>query len=612
MSILQDKHYKEREPLETVFYARGIMHDLGIHVIEEWNSEDGDGCHALRIRMIGSDIGTNGKGVTREYALASAYAEFLERMQNGILASPLKFDVHMKSEFEFVDEKLLTACEIISSGGSFVSNLIQDMQLCRDDDNIAALQLFMSYRGYGKDGKYYCRPFYSLRDDKICYLPRELYYPFYGSNGMCAGNKPAEALIQGISEILERYVQRKVICGKLSLPEIPENYLKKFPKTYETYQMLLETKPEGYEYLLKDASLGGRYPVAAFIAVNKNKGCFGVRFGAHPDYGIAVERTLTEAFQGRDIERFASGSVLDFSNEFVDDQINVYNSFKAGIAQYPVELFLPKTTYAFHEVPDVSGMSNEQILDRMLEELLKEGRDVLLRDVSYLGFCSYHVIIPGMSEILPMTRHTSRVANTIGKAVPVLRNLGEASAEDLDIVRRYEDYVKYSHYDNMLTAQYGVPLSYSFPGDQFSLGGLYLSTMICYQREQYKEALERIKEFNNLNIPMGIDRPEYYRCLETYIAGKAKGYSAGEVEQVVRLFFDEETAVQVCGLLREPGNVLKLQYPKIVPYECGTCALAGDCRYDLVQRMQTVLWEKQKEALPDQTGLKKLAERLKR
>ena len=608
MGLLQEKHYKEAEPLETVFQLRRILHDLGIHVIEEWNSRDGDACHALRIRILGSDIGTNGKGITREYALASAYAEFMERMQNSILASPLKFDIHMKAEREFVDERTLTASEVISAGGRFIRYFLEHMHFCMDDDDIAAMQLGMSYKGQEKNGHYFCRPFYSLKQKEVCYLPREVYYPFYGSNGMCAGNGRAEALVQGISEILERYVQKKIIYEKISLPDIPMKYLQKFPETYQTYQNLLEKKPAGYEYLLKDASLGGRYPVAAFIAVNQNTGSYGVRFGAHPDYGIAIERTLTEAFQGRDLEKFTVGSILDFTNETVDDDINVYNSFKAGIAQYPVELLFVDEQYEFTPVQDVSGMSNDEILNAMLEKLLREGWDVLIRNVSYLGFHSYHVIIPGMSEILPITHRTSRVVNTIAKAVSVLRNLGGASPEELDLVRKYEDYVKYSHYDNMLKSQFGVPLSYLFPGDQFSFGGLYLSAMICYQRGQYEEALKRMREFNRLNLPVGIDRPWYYRAIETYIAGKSKGYPSEKIDFIIGLFFDKKTCEEVCGLLKSPENVLRLQYPKVIPYECEKCEMRDGCHYDIALQVHTALWERQKEYFPEQMELKDLFE----
>ena len=609
LEVLQKNHYKEEEPLETVFRLRGLLHDLGIHVIEEWNSKDKDACHALRIRVIGTDIGTNGKGMTREYALASAYAEFFERMQNSTLVSPLKFDVHMKSECEFVDEEILSAKELLRLKGSFIEYVIKEMGFCIDDDDIATMQFGFSYRGQDKSGGYFCRPFYSLCDRKVYYLPREVYYPFYGSNGMCAGNSRAEALVQGISEIIERYVQKKIIYDKLSLPDIPLEYLKRFPQTYEMYQELLKQKPKQYEYLLKDASLGGKYPVAVFIAINRNTGHFGVRFGAHPDYGVAVERTLTEAFQGRDIEKFAAGSLLDFTNENVENEINVYNSFKAGIAQYPVELFFSDVDDTFIPVPEVGNKDNEEILEHMIRNLMNEGRDILIRDVSYMGFPSYHIIIPGMSEILPITQKTSRLVNTIGKTVSVLRSLGEAAEEELDIVRIYEDYVKYSHYDNMLTAQYGVPLSYSFPGDQYSFGGLYLSAMICYRRGQFKEALERIVEFNQINIPMGIERPEYYRCMEAYISGKSKGYSLEKIESVIRLFFDEEICKEVCELMKDPKKVLQLQYPKVIPYQCDCCQMNQECHYDIVQKIQGNLFRKQREYFPNQLDLDSIIKR---
>ena len=51
---------------------------------------------------------------------------------------------------------------------------------------------------------------------------------------MAAGNSKDEALVEGISEIIERYVHRLVIQNRLSLPDIPESYIKKYPKLYST------------------------------------------------------------------------------------------------------------------------------------------------------------------------------------------------------------------------------------------------------------------------------------------------------------------------------------------------------------------------------------------
>jgi len=63
----------------------------------------------------------------------------------------------------------------------------------------------------------------------------------------------------------------------------------------------------GFGILVKDASLGGQYPVMNVTLLNPHdQGCFS-SFGAHPRFEIALERALTELLQGR---------ALDTLNEF--------------------------------------------------------------------------------------------------------------------------------------------------------------------------------------------------------------------------------------------------------------------------------------------------------
>lgn len=85
------RHYKERLPEETVTILKKILSDLGIAVVEEWKHEPVIDTYSLRLTIEGTEIGTNGKGITREYARASAYAEFFERLQNGLLFKNVKY-----------------------------------------------------------------------------------------------------------------------------------------------------------------------------------------------------------------------------------------------------------------------------------------------------------------------------------------------------------------------------------------------------------------------------------------------------------------------------------------------------------------------------------------
>jgi ribosomal protein S12 methylthiotransferase accessory factor len=86
------KPYKACDPLETVERVRAILDGLGIEVVESHTDEPDLGLYSCRIQMVLPEggrilpgIGSNGKGMTRAYSLASAYAEFMERVQNGFL-----------------------------------------------------------------------------------------------------------------------------------------------------------------------------------------------------------------------------------------------------------------------------------------------------------------------------------------------------------------------------------------------------------------------------------------------------------------------------------------------------------------------------------------------
>ena len=139
--------------------------------------------------------------------------------------------------------------------------------------------------------------------------------------------------------------------------------------------------------------------MAALIILEKNTGKYGIKLGCHPDFGVAMERTFTEAAQGQDIYQYSGRSIIDFYNCGVEEETNMYNTYKVGKGQFPYQVFGTDSDYPFTPVRDVSELDNATLMKQWCAEILEEGYDILIRDVSYLGFPSVHIIIPGLSEM---------------------------------------------------------------------------------------------------------------------------------------------------------------------------------------------------------------------
>ncbi|MCK2169447.1 YcaO-like family protein, partial [Thalassospira xiamenensis] len=91
----------------------------------------------------------------------------------------------------------------------------------------------------------------------------------------------------------------QIIEEELALPDVPPEVLAKYPNLVEGVEAL---EAQGFPVLVKDASLGGQFPVACVALMNPRTGGVFVSFGAHPSMAVALERSLTELLQGRSFE----------------------------------------------------------------------------------------------------------------------------------------------------------------------------------------------------------------------------------------------------------------------------------------------------------------------
>jgi ribosomal protein S12 methylthiotransferase accessory factor len=201
--------YKDAIPYDTIKGIRETLNRLGIDVYEQnWENVSSE-CFSVRLEIDGfPNAGTNGKGTTRSFALASAYGELMERIQNKKLFNKtygLKY-YHQT----FPDETIDDMSKFFTENPEITKHLINDFE----KDNF-----FELFRNYPKLS--YFSAYYDVFEGEKKKIPSVLVNMACGTNGMCAGNSSYEALCHGICEVMERYVSKQILYHQLILPEIP-------------------------------------------------------------------------------------------------------------------------------------------------------------------------------------------------------------------------------------------------------------------------------------------------------------------------------------------------------------------------------------------------------
>jgi len=235
---------------------RGILQEAGVYPVLKWEPGEFSGVASNRVYLDPvNGLGTNGKGTTERYAEASAFAELIERIQNYILH--IKAFGPMESPYPFAskypDEKDMTIEELLAQKDAFLDSLFGNLGFFLRLQKEAFLRK-MAKSLYGKeDGTIPVIPFVDFTGDRVIWLPIAIVTAFCGSNGMSAGNTMEEALVQGFSEILERYAQSRILSEGLTPPEIPREEL----MDYSLWPLICQIEAAGrYKVSIRDCSLG--------------------------------------------------------------------------------------------------------------------------------------------------------------------------------------------------------------------------------------------------------------------------------------------------------------------------------------------------------------------
>ncbi len=338
---------------------------------------------------------SNGKGASKKAALASALGEYFERLSTNYFFADFYLGqeiangdfVHYPNEkwFPIEDDALLP------------NGILDDYLLDYFDPNAELTpELLIDLQSGNYDRGIVAMPYVRQSDEQTVYIPQSIIANLYVSNGMSAGNTKFEARVQGLSEVFERYVKNKIIAEAISLPEIPKSVMDRYPSIQASIAKLEE---EGFLIYAFDASLGGKYPVICVVLLNPNNGTCFASFGAHPNFQVALERTVTELLQGRSLKDLDVFSPPSFNNDDVAEHANLETHFIDSSGLISWDLFKETPDYEFADW-DFSGTTQEEY-NNLMEIFRTDEKEFYVMDYNHLDVYACRIIVPGMSDIYP-------------------------------------------------------------------------------------------------------------------------------------------------------------------------------------------------------------------
>lgn len=454
---------------------------------------------------------TNGKGASKKAALASALGEYFERLSTNYFFADFWLGesiangdfVHYPNEKWFP----LTEDDSLPEG-------ILDARLRKfydPDDSLGASELIDLQSGNDERG--ICGlPFTRQSDQQTVYIPMNIIGNLYVSNGMSAGNTANEARVQGLSEVFERHIKNRIIAESISLPEIPAEVMQRYPGVIEAIERL---EAEGFPIFSYDASLGGKYPVICVVLFNPANGTCFASFGAHPDFGVALERTVTELLQGRGLKDLDVFTPPTFDDEEVAEHANLETHFIDSSGLISWDMFKDDADYPFVDW-SFAGTTHEEF-DTLMAIFRAEDKEVYIADYEHLSVYACRIIVPGMSDIYPaedLLLANNSMGAPLRKTLLALPDSQWEPEAYLELIVQLDE----EGHDDFTRVRELLGLASGKDNGWYTLRIGELKAMLALAGGDLDQALiwtEWTMEFNQSIFSE--ERANYYRCLQTLL-----------------------------------------------------------------------------------------------
>ena len=583
------KKYKVLPPEQTIQNIRSILSELDILLVEKHtflketcSCRVSIGNHGLRTL----NIGTNGKGRSFEYSLASGYAEFMERLQNNLLLNAKRMLTEKTfNSFSFLDQNVCEdskqyqydVLEKDLAVKDFRGEVGEDLKrFCGRPENLSIDSVLGTCAN--SSGKLISIPFYSLRDKKEVFLPIEFLLLMTGSNGMAAGNSSKEAILQALCEIFERYAISEIYWKQLTPPSIP---IKEFEGTSIYEKICRFSKEMGYTLIVKDCSLGKGIPAIGLIIIDTKRLLYNFKIGVDPNPSIALERCLTEIHQGRnDFQglpyKFIKTMGLN-EEEQIQAENNLTDIFINGTGFWPSAILEESPSYIFHGFNELLGKSNASDLEYCMNIVTKElGQNVYIRNNSILGFPAYYVVVPGISQILrkiPQSSYTSSFRN--------LAYLNKMGSLDEGMAKKIFEAID-QNYHAMKEQEFSLKriFVYNTNEDLNNLSIELFMSMLCFY---LGDKVNSLKYLNYYLEEKSVTSYGYFYACADFLRMSIDG--THDIGAILRILHGEALAKEVLADFASPKDIFQYYKFPNCP-NCNNCKLGNECKMREIRRIQ--------------------------
>jgi ribosomal protein S12 methylthiotransferase accessory factor len=327
---------------------------------------------------------------------------------------------------------------------------------------------------------------WSLVQNREVWVPINWFFAINEFNGPSAGNCMEEALLQGISEVVERDVSARVNHGRLAVPGIdPDSVQDPVVK-----DLITKYRRNGIDLYLSDFTLDMGIPTVGVLAHDPStfpeKSEIVWTAGTTPCPQKALSRALTETAQ--------LGGDFNTGANYVASGLPKFAAMAAAdFITHP-----PKMVSIF-DLPDLSNENMRVEVESYVSALASRGYDIFCADATHPGLQvpALYTVIPGAhfrerAQGTSVALFTAKLATEtlpVPAALPLLAEMDQALGGKY-YLRFYQGQceIELGHYEAAL-ARLKTALDLSPKAED--IASIYAYMGICHKEmEQYDAALE--------------------------------------------------------------------------------------------------------------------------